>query len=129
MAMETCMTAMCKCSFGAAPAMFMVLPSKRITTESEPAANIMDFMPDNFMPPSETFSACYSPENPVVISSLGTVPGQCTPMFVTPWLPGSPTVLMAGMPALGNSSVLMCELYSGVIEFVTPGEYTITVPS
>ncbi|CAB1057581.1 hypothetical protein D1BOALGB6SA_2334 [Olavius sp. associated proteobacterium Delta 1] len=51
----------------------------------------------------------------------------CTPVIPSPWIPGSPTVLVANMPALNDSSKLMCA-YAGVIQIVIPGQATIQVP-
>jgi hypothetical protein len=54
-------------------------------------------------------------------------PMPCIPMTTAPWMPGSPTVLIANMPALNNSSKLMC-MWGGIIEVVVPGQFTINVP-
>jgi hypothetical protein len=35
--------------------------------------------------------------------------------------------MLGGMPALDNVSTLMC-MWGGVIEVVSPGEFTVTVP-
>jgi len=70
--------------------------------------------------------------NPEVIAetaaALGVpTPAPCIPMTEAPWVPGSPTVLIANMPALDNSSKLMCT-WGGVIQILTPGCFTTMVP-
>ena len=42
-------------------------------------------------------------------------------------VPGAPTVLLGNFPILDNTSVLNC-IWGGVIQFVTPGEFTVMVP-
>jgi hypothetical protein len=55
------MGAMLKCSFGAAPSTFVVLPVNRTLTQT-PDANIMDHVPlVNIMP----FGPCSAPANPL----------------------------------------------------------------
>ena len=44
----------------------------------------------------------------------------CVPVTTAPWAPGSPTVLIANMPALNNSSKLLCT-WAGVISILNPG--------
>lgn len=48
-------------------------------------------------------------------------------MTMAPWVPGSPTVLLGNMPALNNSSKLMC-MWGGVIGVTMPGQFTVAVP-
>ena len=94
-----------------------------------PAANIMDNKPMvNVMP----FVMCQSMANPMVAAAtaaaLGVlVPMPFIPMTTAPWLPGAPTVLIGNMPALGNSSKLMC-MWGGVISINVPGQFTVMVP-
>lgn len=119
---------MLKCSFGLAPSSLMVLPVNRVMT-SMPIANIMDNKPLlNIMP----FGMCQSPSNPTVAAAtaaaLGVLtPMPCIPVTAAPWVPGSPTVLIANMPALNNSSKLMCN-WGGMIEVTMPGQMKINVP-
>jgi hypothetical protein len=54
-------------------------------------------------------------------------PMPCIPVAVAPWTPGSPTVLIDGMPALNNTSKLMC-VWGGVIQIIDAGQVTIQVP-
>ena len=127
MGLVVCGGAMLQCSFGAAPSSLMVLPKNQVTT-SMPIANIMDNVPFvNILP----FSVCTSLANPAVASAtaaaLGVLtPMPCTPIIPAPWVPGSPTVLIADMPALNDSCTLTCA-YAGVIQIVSPGQATIQV--
>jgi hypothetical protein len=106
----------------------MVIPANRVMT-SMPIANIMDNKPMlNILP----FGMCQSPANPTVAAATAAAMGvltpmPCIPVTAAPWVPGSPTVLIANMPALNNSSKLMCN-WGGVIEVTMPGQMTINVP-
>lgn len=117
------------CSFGMAPSSLVVLPTNRTFTDEMPDANIMDNIPlVNIMP----FGMCMSPANPMVAAAtaaaLGVLtPMPCIPATVAPWVPGAPTVLLADMPTLDNTSQLMC-MWGGVITFIDPGEVTVMVP-
>ena len=98
-------------------------------TSYMPAANIMDNKPMvNIMP----FGACTSIANPTVASAtaaaLGVLtPMPCIPATLTPWVPGAPTVLLGNMPALNNTSKLMCT-WLGVVSVVHPGQVTEQIP-
>ncbi len=128
MAMQVCMGAAMQCSFGAAPSSLVVLPDKQVLTGT-PAANIMDGKPIVNVPP---FGMCSSLANPTVAAAtaaaLGVLtPMPCVPATPAPWAPGAPTVLIGGMPALDNSSKLMCT-WGGVIQIASPGQGTVEIP-
>ena len=129
MPMQVCMGASMMCSFGVAPSSLVVLPANRVTTNQAPDANIMDHIPMvNIMP----FGMCMSPSNPTVAAAtaaaLGVLtPMPCIPATPAPWVPGAPNVLLGNFPTLDDSSQLLCT-WGGVITFVTPGEFTVTVP-
>ena len=129
MPIQVCMGAMLQCSFGAAPSSLIVLPQNKTMAGGPPAANIMDNKPMvNVLP----FGMCSSPSNPTVAAAtaaaLGVLtPMPCVPVLPAPWVPGAPTVLLAGMPALDNNSKLMCA-WAGVIQIVNPGQTTVMVP-
>lgn len=128
MGMFVCGGANMQCSFGAAPSVLLVLPKNRVMT-SMPFANIMDNIPFVNIPP---FGMCSSMANPVVAAAtaakLGVMtPMPCTPVIPGPWVPGCPTVLVGNMPALNNSSKLMCA-YGGVIQILAPGQFTTMIP-
>ncbi len=118
-----------QCTFGAAPSAMIVTPESRTNGSKQPAATIMDNIPmKNIMP----FGVCSSPTNPQVAaatSAAGGVltPQPCIPVIAAPWAPGSPTVLVAGKPALNNSSKCMCN-WAGVISVIAPGQFTVNVP-
>lgn len=119
--------AMLQCTFGAAPASLNVLPIKRIAAGA-PVANIMDHLPMLNIPP---FGSCTCLGNPQVAAAtaaaLGALtPVPCMPMTGTPWLPGSPTVKAAMMPALQSTSTLSCS-WGGVIRIVAPAQFTTLV--
>lgn len=129
MGKQVCMGAMLKCSMGVAPSSLVVLPKNKVMTSYVPAANIMDHIPmTNIMP----FGMCQSPSNPMVAAATAAAMGVLTPMpcvpnTPAPWVPGSPTVLLANMPALNDSSKLMC-IWAGVIEVTNPGQTTHDIP-
>jgi hypothetical protein len=129
MPIQVCMGAMLQCSFGAAPSTLVVLPLNKTMAGGPPAANIMDNKPMvNVLP----FGMCSSPSNPTVAAAtaaaLGVLtPMPCVPVLPAPWVTGAPTALIGGMPALDNSSKLMCA-WAGVIQIVNPGQTTVMVP-
>lgn len=128
MGFQVCMGAMLQCSFGAAPSSLMVLPDKAVLT-AVPDATIMDNVPMvNIMP----FGTCSSMANPTVAAAtaaaLGALtPMPCIPVTTVPWAPGAPTVLIGNMPALNDSSKLMCT-WGGVIQINNPGQTTVMIP-
>lgn len=119
---------MLKCSFGLAPGTLNVLPMSQVMT-SMADANIMDNKPMvNIMP----FGMCTSLANPLVAAATAAamgvlVPMPCIPLTTAPWMPGSPTVLLGGLPALNGASKLMC-MSGGVIEITVPGQTTVLLP-
>ena len=128
MAMHVCTGAMMMCSFGAAPSTFVATP-KMVKTGNMDAGNIMDNKPIANIPP---FGVCTSMANPQVAAAtaaaLGVLtPMPCLPVIAAPWTPGAPTVLVSNMPALNNSSQLMCN-WAGVITISNPGQTTEMVP-
>lgn len=128
MAMHVCTGAMMMCSFGLAPSTFVATP-KMVMTSYMDAGNIMDNVPITNIPP---FGMCQSLANPQVAAAtaaaLGVLtPMPCLPVIAAPWAPGAPTVLVGNMPALNNSSQLMCN-WAGVITISNPGQTTELVP-
>ena len=129
MGMQVVATANTMCSFGLAPAVLMVLPKSKVLVSSKPAANIMDNKPMvNILP----FGMCNSLANPTVATATSAAAGVLTPMpcipnITAPWVPGSATVMVGGMPALNNSSKLMC-MWGGVIQVTVPGQIQTMVP-
>ncbi len=129
MGQSVVMGAMMSCSFGAAPASLIVLPTAKTMGCNMPAATIMDNKPIVNIP---TFGVCMSMANPTVAAAtaaaLGVLtPMPCIPVTAAPWAPGSPTVMVGGNPALNNSSTCMCN-WAGVITFSMAGQFTVMVP-
>ncbi|MCY1033880.1 DUF4280 domain-containing protein [Corallococcus sp. BB11-1] len=129
MGQQVCMGAMMQCSFGVAPGPLVVLPTNRVLVGGPPAATIMDHAPLVNIPP---FVMCTSPSNPTVAAATAAamgvlVPMPCIPVTSAPWVVGAPTVFIGNMPALNNSSKLMCN-WGGVIQITTPGQFTTEVP-
>lgn len=129
MSMHVCNGAVLMCSFGVAPSSLIVLPVNMLTTSNMPAANIMDNKPIANIPP---FGMCTCPANPAVAAAttaaMGVLtPMPCVPVTPAPWAPGSPTVLLSNMPALNDTSKLMCT-WGGVISITVPGQLTEQIP-
>jgi len=128
MGFVVCGGAQLMCSFGGAPSQLLVLPANRVMS-AMPVANIMDNKPMvNILP----FGPCQSMANPQVAAATAAAQGvltpqPCIPMTSAPWAPGCPTVQIGNMPALNNSSKLMCN-WGGVIQINAPGQTAIQVP-
>lgn len=117
------------CSFGVAPSALNVLPMNRTMAAGPAAATIMDNKPMVNIPP---FGMCTSMANPQVAAAtaaaLGALtPMPCMPVIPAPWMPGSPTVMIGGQPALNNSSKCICA-WGGQISILVPGQFTVMVP-
>lgn len=128
MALQVCMGAKMKCSFGTMTPPLIVPPKNKVFTMT-PDANIMDHQPITNIPP---FGMCSSLANPTVAAAtsaaLGVLtPMPCVPNTPTPWVPGAPTVLLGNFPSLNNTSKLFC-IWAGVIEFVDAGQTTVFIP-
>jgi Domain of unknown function (DUF4280) len=129
MGQHVCMGAMMQCSFGVAPSSHLVPPANRTLTSAGPLANIMDGKPMANVPP---FGMCQSMANPMVAAATAAAMGVLTPMpcipnTPAPWIVGAPTVLVGNMPALNNTSKLMC-MWAGVIQISFAGQVTVQVP-
>lgn len=117
------------CSFGTSPSSLVVLPTNRVVTENQNAANIVDHIPMvNIMP----FGMCISVANPQVAAAtaaaLGVLtPQPCIPATASSWTPGAVTVLIGNQPALDNISVCMCN-WAGVITVANPGQTSTQIP-
>ncbi|MGX5724315.1 DUF4280 domain-containing protein [Metapseudomonas otitidis] len=126
---QVCSGATLQCSFGVAPSVLNVLPVNRTLTNNMPAANIMDHIPlVNIMP----FGMCQSLANPMVAAATAAALGALTPMpcipaTASPWIPGTPTMLLGNMPSLDANCVLMCN-WAGVIKVAMPGQVQMLIP-
>ncbi len=111
------------CTFGLAPSSLVVLPARTKMLCNVPRANIMDYAPMvNIMP----FGMCNTPSNPTVASATAAAMGVLTPMpcipaITAPWMPGKPTCLIQGQPALTRNSQCMC-MWGGLVRFTTDGQ-------
>ncbi len=121
--------AMLQCSCGTARACLAVSPVNRVVANNLPVASIMDHVPMvNILP----FGMCRSIANPAVAAgnaaTLGALtPMPCVPVTTTPWVPGMPTVTIAGFPTLGADDRLLCA-WAGEISIDQPGQQTVQVP-
>ena len=122
MTQQATATALCSCPMGAAPAPLMVIPASMCFASNAPAATIMDNVPFmNIMP----FGVCMSLANPITAAltaaALGVLtPGPCLPTPTGPWVPGAPTVMIGGKPALTAPCQLICA-FGGVITMSAAG--------
>ena len=128
MANPVVMTAVCKCAFGAAPAVLAVTSQQTVHICGLSAATILDGAPVNNVP---TFGMCSNPANPAVMSATAAAfgvptPAPCAPSTVS-WAPGCPTVTVCGQTLLNNTSKLMCS-YGGVIEVSVTPAMTVKTP-
>jgi hypothetical protein len=104
--------AVLKCAIALPPgiATLKVLPAAFVDAGSKPIATIMDNKPLVNIP---SFGMCPSQLNKATAvataAAAGTpTPGACTPVIVSPWSPGSPTVSVGNKPALTSSSTCAC---------------------
>jgi Domain of unknown function (DUF4280) len=118
-----------QCTFGVAPSAMVVAPAAMVNRVKMPAATTMDNVPmANIMP----FGMCSAPSNPQVAAATAAAAGvltpqPCIPVTAAPWVPGSPTVLIAKKPALSSTCQLMCT-WGGVITVTSAGQTTVNVP-
>jgi hypothetical protein len=129
MPLQVCHGAMMMCSFGLAPSSLQVLPTNMVLTNNVNDANIMDHIPMVNIPP---FGMCSSIANPQVAAAtaaaLGVLtPQPCIPNTPSPWVTGTPTVMLGNQPSLDNTHMLTC-LWAGIITFTTAGEFTVNIP-
>lgn len=114
-------SAMLMCSFGAAPATLVPLPTPRVLVEGKPAATITDSAPMANIP---TFGMCMSLSNPQVAAATAAALGVLTPMpcvpATTPWVNGAATTMIGGKPALTLGAQCQCA-FGGVVQIVNPG--------
>src|SRR5215472_5140561 len=129
MSQQCVLSATLTCTFGTTPAQLAVKPSRTVQVENKLAATIMDFAPTTNVP---TFGMCSAPTNPQVAAAttaaLGVLtPQPCIPATTTPWVTGSPTVMIDHEVALNNPSKLTCQ-WLGIISVTSPGQASDTIP-
>jgi hypothetical protein len=127
MPQQVVMGATMLCTFGMAPSTLTVIPmGMPVMANKMLAANIQTHIPIANIAP---FGMCFSPSNPMFVAAtaaaLGTpTPVPCVPVTTAPWIPGNPTVLINGQPALNNTCTCMCT-WAGVITVSVPGQMTV----
>lgn len=119
---------LCQCSFGVAPCPLVAPPANRVLCGA-PAATIMDNVPFVNL---AGFGMCSNPANPAVAAATAAAMGvltpmPCIPVLPAPWVPGSPTVLVGGKPALNSNSLLMC-VWGGAIKITAPAQVACAIP-
>ncbi len=126
MALCACTSGSMLCPFGTAPATLIANAQTTVMAGGQLAATIMDNKPMANIP---TFGMCTNPANPATVRPppVFYTPAPCVPNTVAPWTPGSPTVLIGGMPGLNNTSTLTCN-WGGVITFTAPGQVSVMIP-
>ena len=125
---QVCTGAVMTCSFGMAPSAFNATP-RPVLTSSMVAGIITDNIPIMNVPP---FGMCTTVTNPAVAAAtaaaLGVLtPMPCMPVLPAPWAPGAPTVLITSIPALDDTSKLVC-MWGGVISLAFAGQVTHQIP-
>jgi uncharacterized Zn-binding protein involved in type VI secretion len=115
-------TAQLQCSFGTDPGPLDV-PEATVLCEDLPVATIEAIVPELNIP---SFGMCNSLLNPEVETATAAamgelVPMPCVPVIEDPWVPGSPTVMVDGAPALTQSSKCEC-MWEGVIQIIAPSQ-------
>ena len=125
---QVCTGAVMTCSFGMAPSTFNATPRPVLTSQMV-AGIITDNIPIMNVPP---FGMCTTVTNPAVAAAtaaaLGVLtPMPCVPVLPAPWVPGAPTVLITYIPALDDTSKLMCA-WGGVISLTFAGQVTHQIP-
>lgn len=127
MAKQVVQGAMLNCSMGTAPSNLGMLPFPE-KAGGQVAANILDHKPLLNVRP---FGLCRTPANPAVAAATSAAMGvltpvPCVPNTATPWVPGSPSVMLRQMPALNHTSKLMC-MWGGCINVSQPGQMTVDI--
>ena len=118
--------ALLSCSFGLSPASLIIAPINRVNITQQAAGNIQDNIAMLNIPP---FGLCTSLSNPLVASATAVASGvltpqPCIPMTNAPWILGSTSVKIAGIPVLHKSCQLMCQ-WGGVIAPEVSGQVTV----
>ena len=126
MGVQVVSTAQIMCTFGVAPGVLTAIPKGMpVQASGQMVATVQDFAPMVNIP---TFGMCITPSNPQVAAATSAArgvltPQPCIPVTTAPWVPGSPTVMINGAPALTNSCTCNC-MWGGVISVVSPGQMT-----
>ena len=122
---QVCNAAQLTCTMGSVPSALVVLPTHRLMTSHQPAANVTDHQSLLNIQP---FGRCRSLKNPVVADATNRARGRLTPMpcipnTPAPWVPGAIGVMLDHRHSLDHGCKLSCE-WAGVITVVAPGQST-----
>jgi len=120
------LTSLLSCSFGTVPDTLIVLPDGNVIVEAMLAGNMLDMIPFANIP---GFVLCLSLANPEVdaatTAAFGVLtPMPCTPMTFEPWITEDVTVLFTDLPALDQTSILICD-YAAIIIVDEPGNFSV----
>jgi hypothetical protein len=97
-----------KCTLGVAPSNLCVLSQHRVQLRCKNRANVGDAIPfTNILP----FGAC----------KITSPPKPCSPVCVE-WIGGKSDFLVEGLPALLDSSKLICAAGGGIITIKDSGQ-------
>jgi uncharacterized Zn-binding protein involved in type VI secretion len=112
----------CSLASPAAPVPLAVTPKGTPVNAGTPVATIEDYLPGTNIP---SFGMCTSPTNPAVVAATAAkmgafTPAPCVPAVTTPWMPGSSTVKVGGVPALHQGCQATCA-WGGLITIASPG--------
>lgn len=118
-----CTGAALQCSFGTTPATFSA--SSVNVSATDAAGVVSDISPENV----PAFAMCTSLSNPQVAAATSAsgvlTPQPCQPVL-SPWSPGSSSVMVNGAPALDDSSTCSC-VWGGVISVGSAGQQDVTL--
>lgn len=114
MGIQVVLGALCMCDMGDAPTP-LVVEMPLVLADGLPAANIVDGIPFLNVEP---FGIC-----DILTAEAGGIPIPCVPVTEV-WAPGVVNVLIEGIPALDNLSILQCDI-GGTIMVVEPGQVTV----
>ncbi|HEY1832109.1 MAG TPA: DUF4280 domain-containing protein [Acidimicrobiales bacterium] len=128
MGLQVVMGAVMKCSFGETPSSLIVVPEGTPVIAGTPCATILDAVPEENIP---SFGMCNTISNPAVAAATAAKLGVFTPVACVPvteaWIPGTPTVLIDGIPALSADSTCLCN-WGGIITVEEPGQFQVLLP-
>ena len=113
--LETVTGAMLVCAGGGAEIIFDGSPDLNVLIQMMPAGKFTDVIPEVNLIPA---GIC------TILTSLAGIPIPCTPVPVSPWITGFPSVLINGSFALDNFSMCACAI-GGVISIVFPNNETV----
>jgi hypothetical protein len=129
MPLQVVTTAKLSCSFGSSQSSFNATAAVACKSSQQQTGVINDHLAILNIRP---FGRCSCLGNPVVAAATAANKGKlspqpCIPATVSPWVPGSPTIMFRSMPALNNTSILNC-MWGGIIRVDDAGQGTQLIP-